>query len=62
VIKNVFLAFEPLPLMNAAHSQPAIKPAIPVIHEDRVIQRLHHARLFCDTRQLLVARFHLGAQ
>lgn len=62
VVQNMFLAFEPLPLMDVAHSQAAVKSAIPMIHEDRVVQRQDNARLFRDARQILVVLLHLGAQ
>ena len=38
VIENMLLGFEPLALVDVAHSQPAVKPAISVIHEDGVVE------------------------
>ena len=34
VIENMLPGFEPLALMDVAHPQPAVKPAIAMIHED----------------------------
>jgi hypothetical protein len=48
--------------MDVARIQTAVKPAIPVIHEDGVIQRLNDARLFSNARKILVMLLHLGAQ
>ncbi len=62
VVENVFLGFEPLPLMEVAHSQPAIQPPIAVIHENGVIHRLDDARLLRDACEILVVLLHLGAQ